>query len=115
MRSPAHAPLLGPVCVYVCVIGAMWYMSLVRDEGSTGSGRSFYLSALGATLFLVSDTALAFGKFAPPPLRPDGSVWWWFSQPKVVVMVTYYGAQFLLAHGAWGATESRPKVKAKHA
>jgi uncharacterized membrane protein YhhN len=109
LRNPAHAPLLGPVCIYVLVIGTMWYLSLVRDEGT--SRRGYYLTACGATLFLVSDIALAWDKFAPPPLRPSGEVWWWFSQPKVVVMLTYYGAQSLLAHGAWSTTEGRPKAK----
>ena len=108
--SPVHAPLLGPVCVYTCVITLMWYLSLARDEG--GGLRAYYLTAAGATLFLASDVALAFGKFAPPPLHPDsGEVRWWFSSPKVVVMVTYYAAQSLLACGAWGTAEARPKAK----
>jgi len=109
LRSPEHAPLLGPVCVYVAVIATMWYFSLVRDEGNSRYG--YYLSAGGAMLFVISDVALAFAKFAPPPRAPGGAVWWWFREPKVVVMATYYGAQCLLACGAWSTMEARPKAK----
>jgi len=112
LGSPEHAPLFGPVCVYVCVITCMWYFSLVRDSNGSSSGtRAYYMTVAGATLFVLSDVALAFDKFAPPPRDDSGNVRWWFSQPKVVVMVTYYAAQCLIASGAWASTEGRPKGK----
>ena len=112
LNNPQHAPLFGPVCVYVTAICVMWYLSLARlDASASAASTSLWLTAGGATVFLVSDVALAFDKFAPPPTRADGSIVWWFAQPKVVVMVLYYAAQCLITSGAWLSTEGRPKAK----
>lgn len=68
-----------PVAVYMAVIGAMAVLGWA-------SGRP--LVGLGASLFVVSDTVLAMGKFVQD--RP------W---THVVVMVTYHLAQALIVVG----------------
>ncbi len=71
--------LAAAVAVYMAVIGAM---------AVTGWATGRPLVGLGASLFVVSDTVLALGKFVQP--RP------WTS---VVVMVTYHLAQALIVAG----------------
>ena len=75
-----QADLLAPVCVYCAAIAVMAYAAI-----SSGSA----LATAGALVFVVSDFALAYDKFAPAPLA-----WWW--QPRLIVMVTYYVAQLLI-------------------
>ena len=67
------------VAVYMAVIGAM---------AVTGWATGRPLVGLGATLFVVSDTVLAMGRFVQPRR--------WTS---VVVMVTYHLAQALIVAG----------------
>jgi uncharacterized membrane protein YhhN len=88
LQKPEAEPLLLPVVVYMLAIGTMVYLSIVRTEAAAGSSKGKYLSALGAVVFAVSDSILAWDKFASPvPFA------------KVLVMVTYYGAQLLIAFG----------------
>jgi uncharacterized membrane protein YhhN len=71
--------LAAAVAVYMAVIGAM---------AVTGWATGRPLVGLGASLFVVSDTVLAMGKFVQPRR--------WTS---VVVMVTYHLAQALIVAG----------------
>lgn len=86
-----------PVMVYGCVIGAMGYFSAIRTRVPS---LNFFLSFLGAMVFVVSDTLLAFGKFKTP--IPYGKLW---------VMLTYYAAQILTAQ----AVPSMVAADIKHA
>jgi uncharacterized membrane protein YhhN len=67
------------VAVYMAVIGAM---------AVTGWATGRPLVGLGASLFVVSDTVLAMGRFVTPHRRTS-----------VVVMVTYHLAQALIVAG----------------
>jgi hypothetical protein len=51
-------------------------------------------------LFLGSDAALAFDRFAPPPTDPEtGALRWWAAQPTLVVLTLYWAALVLIALG----------------
>lgn len=76
--------LRGPVCVYMAVIMVMLWQA-AEDWIAIGD-RSSALALGGALLFVVSDSTLALDKFRRP-----------FAVAPVVVMVTYYLAQWLLA------------------
>ena len=101
LRSPASAlpvgvfalamlatlwPELGalrlPVAAYVMVIAAMGWQALARWGRSPGAE----LAALGAVSFLVSDSALAVGRFKGP-----------FDGDRLVVLATYWFAQWCIA------------------
>ena len=77
-------PLRPAVAVYMAVILIMGWQAaelwLARADASAG------LALLGALCFIVSDSALAWDKFRRR-----------FVLAPVVVMVTYYAAQWLLA------------------
>jgi len=68
-----------PVAVYMAVIGAMAVLGWATGRPLVG---------LGATLFVVSDTALAMGRFV------QDRRW-----TQIVVMVTYHLAQALIVAG----------------
>ncbi len=74
-RGPERQMAL-PVAIYMVVISAM---------SITAVGSGPLVAMLGAWLFMVSDTTLAWNRFVKP--RPASGV---------VVMVTYFAAQLLL-------------------
>jgi uncharacterized membrane protein YhhN len=78
--------LVVPVFVYANTISTMAIYSLCRDGGSAVSYR---WGALGACVFVVSDTVLAINKFVVP-----------ISSAKEIIMVTYFTAQIFLAVSA---------------
>jgi uncharacterized membrane protein YhhN len=73
-----------PVVVYLLVILAMLWQALGRGLtiGATGA----WLAAAGATLFVVSDAALALDRFRKP-----------YRAAQAVILPTYYAAQLLIA------------------
>lgn len=83
--------LRGPVLVYICVISGMKYAALARwQEGSVGPQSDSVLhGALGAGLFVLSDSILAVNKFVRP-----------LPGAKVAIMLTYYAAQTYIASAA---------------
>ncbi|MBK7907217.1 MAG: lysoplasmalogenase [Gemmatimonadetes bacterium] len=106
LRSPASAlpvgvfalamlatlwPELGalrlPVAAYVMVIAAMGWQALARWGRSPGAE----LAALGAVSFLVSDSALAVGRFMGP-----------FGGDRALVLGTYWLAQWCIARSVAG-------------
>lgn len=87
--------LRAPVAAYVVVIGLMAAQAIgratvVRDGVAWGV-------ALGAGLFMVSDTLLAVNRFVSP--LPLAQLW---------VLSTYYLAQVLIVRNAVAATHSPP-------
>ncbi|HSF97101.1 MAG TPA: lysoplasmalogenase [Ornithinibacter sp.] len=78
-RARGGAALAAAVAAYMIVIGAM---------AVTGWATGLLLVGLGVSLFVVSDTVLALGRFVRP------SPW---SGP--VTMLTYHGAQALIVAG----------------
>lgn len=69
----------GAVAAYMLVIGAM---------AVTGWATVLLLVGLGVSLFVVSDTVLALGRFVEPR-----------SWTRPVTMLTYHGAQALIVAG----------------
>ncbi|WP_426415073.1 lysoplasmalogenase [Aestuariirhabdus sp. LZHN29] len=79
-------PLLGemrvPVVVYIGVIVTMALCALLGEGNHP-------LVAMGALLFLLSDSMIAIDRFMSP--LPLASLW---------IMLTYYSAQYFIARGA---------------
>jgi uncharacterized membrane protein YhhN len=101
-----HVPedLRLPVLAYVAVITTMAVRALGRHYTpmkERPGAASFIAAATGALLFVASDSVLAAAKFLPDfCLSP--------LQARLVVMITYYLAQLLIAASAttnfqWGA------------
>ncbi|MBK6850387.1 MAG: sterol desaturase family protein [Burkholderiales bacterium] len=81
------AELRVPVAVYVLVISLMAAQAIGRAAAMPGetSRRAAWGVALGALLFMLSDTLLAINRFVTP--LPLSSLW---------VLTTYYAAQFMI-------------------
>ncbi len=75
-----------PVMVYALVIVLMVLNALFRFGRTTLT--SFSMVFFGATLFMISDSLIAIGKFLDP--IPYGGFW---------VMITYISAQYLIVEG----------------
>ena len=75
-----------PVACYVAMISIMAWTAIGRDAASTTPQPSGLLAAIGALVFMVSDATLALDRFVRP-----------WRGAHAAVMVTYYGAQILIA------------------
>lgn len=86
-----HVPggLRVPVVVYVGVIAVMAWAAVRRDETPATPSPSDLLAMIGALSFMTSDAILAWDRFVRR--LPFGHGW---------VMITYYGAQLLIAASA---------------
>ena len=73
-----------PVLAYMLVIVAMAWQAAARWDGLHTTAAS--LAALGAALFVLSDTALAWNRFGRP-----------FRAAQALVLSTYFVAQWLIA------------------
>jgi uncharacterized membrane protein YhhN len=82
---PHVARLRVPVVAYVGVLSLMAWCAAARALGP-GAPAGAELAAIGAASFVVSDGVLAVNRFSRP-----------FRAAQAVVMVTYYGAQLLIA------------------
>ncbi len=78
-----------PVALYAVVIVTMGWRAWVRWGVLGGSGALW--AALGAALFIASDSFLAYNRFVRP--LPAAPVW---------VLGTYFTAQWLIALSTWG-------------
>lgn len=74
-----------PVIVYVLVLMTMGWRALSRKV----SGPAFLYTAIGGVVFILSDSLIAFSRFAKLPI-PLSDLW---------IMVTYYLAQYTIAKG----------------
>ncbi|MCW5892485.1 MAG: lysoplasmalogenase [bacterium] len=90
-RLLTHVPaaLRAPVVVYVAVIAAMAWAAARRAGTPATPEPSALLALAGAFAFMTSDAILAWDRFVRR--LPFGHGW---------VMVTYYGAQVLIAASA---------------
>src|SRR5262245_9015827 len=75
-----------PVICYVVMIAVMAWTAIGRASGASTPQPSCGLAALGAVIFMASDTTLALDRFVNP----------WHGA-HAAVMVTYYAAQILIA------------------
>lgn len=87
------AALRGAVLAYTLVLAAMAALALSRAAARPAPvGSVPSLAALGALLFVASDSILAWDRFATP--WPAAAAW---------VLASYYGAQWCIARSAHGA------------
>ncbi|AVO48891.1 hypothetical protein C6568_06215 [Melaminivora suipulveris] len=85
-----------PVAAYVLVIALMAAQALSRHRTLRASVPATHLVALGALLFMLSDSLLAINLFVRA--LPWAQVW---------VLASYYAAQALIVHGMVQALDSR--------
>jgi len=83
---PGLQDLQAPVFLYALVLLGMGVWAFKRKDGTNGS--SFRLVALGAVLFVLSDSLIALNRFA-------------FAIPaeRILVMSIYLTAQYLIVQG----------------
>jgi uncharacterized membrane protein YhhN len=86
MNDSETAPLFIPVAVYASIIALMGLGSLLRKNAVSDSG--FWMVFLGALLFMVSDSCIAFNKFVSP-----------LPHAGVLIMATYGVAQYMITLG----------------
>lgn len=85
--NDAHTrPVLIPVILYTTAIGTMVAFSINRYKRV--NDQSFTLVFLGALLFMVSDSIIAYNRFISP-----------FGMAGILIMTLYLGGQFLIAKG----------------
>lgn len=73
-----------PVIIYIVIIAIMGWTALERFHNIQTFGTLF--AAIGAVLFMLSDSILAYNKFRKQ-----------FSSAELIILSTYYAAQWLLA------------------
>ncbi len=79
---PKAGDFSGAVIAYLCAISCMAISAGFRQD------KQFLLVALGAFVFMVSDTLIAVNKFVQP-----------FPYAGVAIMITYYLAQLMISLG----------------
>jgi uncharacterized membrane protein YhhN len=119
LAAPATAHLAPALAVYCGAIALMLYGAVVRRTDAIAhrgaASANWHLTVGGAALFIFSDACLAFDRFAPPPRNEAGSVRWWWRCPQLLVLVSYYAAQALLAYGAWRGGDAAPATASARA
>lgn len=90
LTGGGNEALLIPVILYIVVIAAMAWSAVM-----TGNP----WAALGSILFLISDSILAWNMFVSP-----------IANSNELVMTTYYGAQFLIAHSLGTIHDKRNRI-----
>jgi uncharacterized membrane protein YhhN len=94
MTYGPEAELVAPVALYALTIATMAWAAFRRVGSRLSTPSSQRFAAVGALLFVVSDSILGFNKFAVP--LPHG---------KFMIMVTYYSAQVCLALSTNGVAD----------
>ncbi len=89
LRAHGETDFLPAILGYALVISAMLFFAVSTLFRSTWGINPAALVALGAGLFYVSDSTLAYARFVSP--LPDSDL---------LVMVTYHLAQIFIASGA---------------
>jgi uncharacterized membrane protein YhhN len=78
--------LMYPVIIYILVIETMGLTAWLRREYQ--SLNAYFLTFMGALLFIISDSIIAFNKFIQP-----------FNYANLTIMMTYILGQFLIIEG----------------
>jgi uncharacterized membrane protein YhhN len=82
--APSLGKLKIPVLIYISVILTMAWLAVERwNQFKTGGS---FIAALGAVLFVISDTVLAVNRFRGP-----------FKVGRALNLILYYTAQWLIA------------------
>ncbi len=85
LLAPGLGKLKGPVIVYILAILVMAWQAWGRWSVLTGTGT--LLAAVGAMVFVISDSILAYDRFRQK-----------FKISRIVVLSTYWAAQWLIAY-----------------
>ncbi|WP_339524919.1 lysoplasmalogenase [Pseudomonas sp. EA_35y_Pfl2_R111] len=83
-------PLLIPVAGYALAISAMLWRALARLGQSGLNTRSTHLAAIGATLFVLSDSLIGINRFVAP-----------FEAAPLAIMLSYWLGQWAIAASAF--------------
>jgi uncharacterized membrane protein YhhN len=73
-----------PVAIYAAALSFMTAQAIARNSQQKNKGA--LLAAIGAVLFLISDTTLAYDRFVTV-----------FDAAHAIILSTYYAAQYLIA------------------
>lgn len=76
-----------PVTIYICIFATMGLTAWSHFNAVLSSLAQF--AALGATLFMISDSVLAWNRFKTP-----------FKSAEGIILLTYYTGQYLIAYSA---------------
>jgi uncharacterized membrane protein YhhN len=79
-----NAAMKFPVAIYAAALSFMTAQALSRNSQRRNKGTM--LAAIGAILFLISDTTLAYDRFVTG-----------FDAAHAIILFTYYAAQYLIA------------------
>lgn len=77
-----------PILIYIIVISAMVFTAWSHFYSVLTPLSQ--VAALGATLFMISDSILAWNRFKTP-----------FKSAEGIILLTYYTGQYLIAHSAF--------------
>jgi uncharacterized membrane protein YhhN len=88
LASAGLGSLLIPVALYALAISAMLWRALARVSCASISRQSAYLAAIGAALFVLSDSLIGINRFVSP-----------FAGAHYAIILTYW-------LGQWGITAS---------
>ncbi|MEC5423925.1 lysoplasmalogenase [Virgibacillus sp. C22-A2] len=90
LNSTGNEGLMIPVLLYIITISLMaWSAIMTGNKWAT----------LGSLLFVVSDSILAWNMFVAP-VNFSGEL----------IMITYYSAQFLIAHSLWSIVKGSNRI-----
>ncbi len=89
LRQHGEQRMRIPVMIYASALSLMWFSALTTLSRPGWAGLPVVLVSIGAGLFFLSDSILAYNRFVRPVPAGD-----------LLVMVTYHLGQFLIAGGA---------------
>ena len=90
MASQPLGALLIPVAAYALTISAMLWRALARVGEPDIARASAWLAAVGALLFVISDSLIGINRFVMP-----------FEAAKYAIIITYWLGQFGIAASAF--------------
>eukprot|EP01102_Stenamoeba_stenopodia_P004150 TRINITY_DN1432_c3_g1_i1.p1 TRINITY_DN1432_c3_g1~~TRINITY_DN1432_c3_g1_i1.p1 ORF type:complete len:240 (-),score=25.62 TRINITY_DN1432_c3_g1_i1:244-963(-) len=100
LKPKIPSELTWPVLAYALTIGTMGFRALARLGNDNCAVSSQKRAALGAILFILSDSLIAINRFETP-----------IPHAHVYIMITYYLAQFLIAFSSIGGLVCSPPKK----
>ncbi|MGX5218390.1 lysoplasmalogenase [Pseudomonas segetis] len=89
LASAGLGPLLIPVLCYATAIGAMLWRALARLNQPHINQQGAWLAAVGALLFVLSDSLIGINRFVAP-----------FAAAPYAIILTYWLAQWAIAASA---------------
>jgi len=104
LRPKVPAAELVPVSIYVVTVATMMVLALSRHPDGFAAQWSWWCGTTGAIIFALSDSILAYARFAGVDVDARFPV-------KLATATSYFLAQFLIAMSARGS-QPRPLSKA---